>query len=81
MPHNLSRERNLPAPLKIRTDWFNPSIAHQHNRSSKPIFENLPRLVPKKCPSGVVNSDTREIAVTIDKLPIWTVLRAERPIE
>ena len=30
MPHNLSRERYLPEPLKIRTDWwFNPSIAHQ----------------------------------------------------
>jgi hypothetical protein len=29
MPHNLSRERNLPEPLKIRTDWFNPSIAHR----------------------------------------------------
>jgi len=57
MPQNLSRERDLPEPLKIRTDWFNPSIAHQHNRSSKPIFENLPRLVLKKCPIGVVNSD------------------------
>src|SRR6478672_5823023 len=29
MPHNLSRERNLQEPLKIRTDWFNPSIAHK----------------------------------------------------
>jgi len=29
MPHNLSRERYLPEPLKIRTDWFNPSIAHK----------------------------------------------------
>ena len=35
MPHNLSRERNLPAPLKIRTDWFNPSIAHHRLRSSE----------------------------------------------
>ena len=29
MPHNLSRERNLPERLKIRIDWFNPNIAHQ----------------------------------------------------
>ena len=36
MPHNLSPERNLPEPLKIRL--VNPSIAHQYLQSSKAIF-------------------------------------------
>jgi len=41
MPHNLSRERNLPEPLKIRTDWFNPSIAHQYLCSSVLYLDSL----------------------------------------
>jgi hypothetical protein len=38
MPHNLSRERYLPEPLKIRTDWFNPSIAHQALAGVSPLI-------------------------------------------
>ena len=65
MPHNLSRERNLPEPLKIRTDWFNPSIAHQYLCSSDAPFRAI--------------DPGRELPVNYSQLAFWRTRRESQP--
>jgi hypothetical protein len=59
MPQNFSRERNLPEPLKIRTDWFDPSIAHHYLCSSAVVFEPQPKARARYVPNGSVCSSGR----------------------
>jgi len=52
--HN-RHECPLTAAAKVwflGVDWFNPSIAHQHYRSSDTIFENLTGLRAQYVPNG-----------------------------
>ena len=50
------------------TNWFNPSIAHQHYCSSNAIFENLSGLRAQYVPNGIGgwyrDRDTKGLAMT-----------------
>jgi hypothetical protein len=60
---SLSEFRRI-APRRTKTNWFNPSIAHQHYCSSDAIFEDLNRAHAQYVPNwrrwlGVLDRDTR----------------------